>query len=329
MSRRNRIAAGVARGRGDTLLYDLKGFLMGKASNRSAVYLFTGRYYDDNGGNRITAVGAGGEVYAYGGNDDVTVGSFKVDVYHTDGDLTVKGVSGYTGIHKTGNGGLSFTGAAGVAAIDHTGETGNLNYSGAAGYNKLVRKGLSGDTRFRGAGGYNQLWHETNRGNLDFAGAGAGNDINRTWFNRYQDSQGNVIFNGAGVANSINSRVERGNVTFNGAGADNHIVRKGKEGNIILRGAGASNRIERVYQNKDEYEQTRGDITFEGVGGYNQLYSDVAHGNINFSGAGAYNVITRIDANSDFDGETLEFAKAEEIVLTTATMGGRGIEESQ
>ncbi|AXG41947.1 MULTISPECIES: MARTX multifunctional-autoprocessing repeats-in-toxin holotoxin RtxA [Photorhabdus] len=302
---------------------------MGKASNRSAVYLFTGRYYDDNGGNRITAVGAGGEVYAYGGNDDVTVGSFKVDVYHTDGDLTVKGVSGYTGIHKTGNGGLSFTGAAGVAAIDHTGETGNLNYSGAAGYNKLVRKGLSGDTRFRGAGGYNQLWHETNRGNLDFAGAGAGNDINRTWFNRYQDSQGNVIFNGAGAANSINSRVERGNVTFNGAGADNHIVRKGKEGNIILRGAGVSNRIERVYQNKDEYEQTRGDITFEGVGGYNQLYSDVAHGNINFSGAGAYNVITRIDANSDFDGETLEFAKAEEIVLTTATMGGRGIQESQ
>ncbi|AXG46537.1 MARTX multifunctional-autoprocessing repeats-in-toxin holotoxin RtxA [Photorhabdus laumondii subsp. laumondii] len=302
---------------------------MGKSSNRSAVYLFTGRYYDDNDGNSITAIGIGGEVYAYGGNDDVTVGSFKVDVYHTDGDLTVKGVSGYTGIHKTGNGGLSFTGAAGVAAIDHTGETGNLNYSGAAGYNKLVRKGLSGDTRFRGAGGYNQLWHETNRGDLDFAGAGAGNDIDRTWFNRYQDSQGNVTFNGTGAANNISSRVEHGNVTFNGAGADNHIVRKGKEGNIILRGAGASNRIERVYQNKDEYEQTRGDITFEGVGGYSQLYSDVAYGNINFSGAGAYNVITRIDANSDFDDETLEFAKAKEVVLTTATMEGSWIRESQ
>ncbi|KMW72892.1 RTX toxin [Photorhabdus luminescens subsp. luminescens] len=302
---------------------------MGKSSNRSTEYFFTGKYYDDNDGNSITAIGVGGEVYAYGGNDDVTVGSVKVDVYHTDGDLSVKGASGYAGISKTGNGSLSFSGAAGAAIINHTGKTGNLNYSGAAGYNKLVRKGLSGDTNFKGAGGYNKLWHETNRGNLDFAGAGAYNDIDHTWLNRYQDSQGNVTFNGAGAANSISSRVESGNVTFNGAGADNHIVRKGKEGNIILRGAGASNRIERVRQNKDEYEQTRGDITFEGTGGYNKLHSDVAHGNINFSGAGAYNEITRIDANSDFDGKTLEFAKAEEIVLTTATMGGSWIQESQ
>ncbi|MCC8464666.1 MARTX multifunctional-autoprocessing repeats-in-toxin holotoxin RtxA [Photorhabdus bodei] len=302
---------------------------MGKSSNRSTEYFFTGKYYDDNDGNSITAIGVGGEVYAYGGNDDVTVGSLKVDVYHTDGDLAVKGASGYTGISKTGNGGLSFAGAAGAAFINHTGDTGNLNYSGAAGYNKLVRKGLSGDTNFKGAGGYNKLWHETNRGNLDFAGAGAYNDIDHTWFNCYQDSQGNVTFNGAGAANSISSRVESGNVTFNGAGADNHIVRKGKEGNIILRGGGASNRIGRVRQNKDEYERTRGDIIFEGAGGYNKLYSDVAHGNINFSGTGAYNEITRIGMNSDSDGETLEFAKAKEIVLTTATMGGSWIQESQ
>ncbi|MCW7547488.1 MARTX multifunctional-autoprocessing repeats-in-toxin holotoxin RtxA [Photorhabdus sp. APURE] len=302
---------------------------MGKSSNRSTEYFFTGKYYDDNDGNSITAIGVGGEVYAYGGNDDVTVGSVKVDVYHTDGDLSVKGASGYAGISKTGNGSLSFAGAAGAVIINHTGNTGNLNYSGAAGYNKLVRKGLSGDTSFKGAGGYNKLWHETNRGDLDFAGAGAYNDIDRTWLNRYQDSQGNVTFNGAGAANSISSRVETGNVTFNGAGADNHIIRKGKDGNIILRGAGASNRIERVRQNKDSYEQTRGDITFEGVGGYNKLYSEVAHGNINFSGAGAYNEITRVGVNSDFYGETLEFAKAEEIVLTTATMGGSWIRESQ
>ncbi|MGV8003181.1 MARTX multifunctional-autoprocessing repeats-in-toxin holotoxin RtxA [Photorhabdus temperata subsp. temperata] len=302
---------------------------MGKSSNRSTEYFFTGKYYDDNDGNSITAIGVGGEVYAYGGNDDVTVGSLKVDVYHTDGDLAVKGASGYAGVSKTGNGSLSFAGAAGAAFINHTGDTGNLNYSGAAGYNKLVRKGLSGDTNFKGAGGYNKLWHETNWGNLDFAGAGAYNDIDHTWFNRYQDSQGNVTFNGAGAANSINSRVESGNVTFNGAGADNHIVRKGKEGNIILRSAGASNRIERVRQNKDRYEQTRGDITFEGAGGYNKFYSDVAHGNINFSGVGAYNEITRIDANSNFDDETLEFAKAKEIVLITATMGGSWIQGSQ
>ncbi|ETS29260.1 RtxA repeat/Peptidase C80 family [Photorhabdus khanii NC19] len=302
---------------------------MGKSSNRSTEYFFTGKYYDDNDGNDITAIGVGGEVYAYGGNDDVTVGSFKVDVYHTDGDLSVKGASGYTGISKTGNGGLSFAGAAGAAFINHTGDTGNLNYSGAAGYNKLVRKGLSGDTNFKGAGGYNKLWHETNRGDLYFAGAGAVNHIDRTWFDRYQGSRGNVTFNGAGAANSISSRVESGNITFNGAGADNHIVLKGKEGNIILRGAGASNRIERIRQNRDGYEQTRGDITFEGVGGYNKLYSDVAHGNINLSGAGAYNEITRVGTNSDFYGETLEFAKSEEIVLTTATMGGSWIQESR
>ncbi|WP_350304919.1 MARTX multifunctional-autoprocessing repeats-in-toxin holotoxin RtxA [Photorhabdus viridis] len=301
---------------------------MGKSSNRSTEYFFTGKYYDDNDGNNITAIGVGGDVYAYGGNDDVTVGSFKVDVYHTDGDLSVKGASGYTGIRKTGNGSLSFAGAAGAAFIDHTGEKGNLNYSGAAGYNKLVRKGLSGDTSFKGAGGYNKLWHEANRGDLDFAGVGAYNNIDHTWFNHYQGSQGNVTFNGAGAANSISSRVESGNVTFSGAGADNYIIRKGKEGNIILRGAGASNRIERVRQNKDGYEQTRGDITFEGVGGYNKLYSDVAHGNINFSGGGAYNEITRLGTNSDFYGETLEFAKVEEIVLTKATMGGSWIQES-
>ncbi|WP_445494564.1 MARTX multifunctional-autoprocessing repeats-in-toxin holotoxin RtxA [Photorhabdus sp. SF281] len=302
---------------------------MGKSSDRSTEYFFTGKYYDDNDGNRITAIGVGGEVYAYGGDDDVIVGSFKVDVYHTDGDLSVKGASGYTGIRKTGNGGLSFAGAAGVAFIDHTGEKGNLNYSGAAGYNKLVRRGLSGDTSFKGAGGYNKLWHEANRGDLDFAGVGAYNDIDRTWFNHYQGSQGNVTFSGAGAANSISSRVESGNVTFNGAGADNHIIRKGKEGYIILRGAGASNRIERVRQNKDGYEQTRGDITFEGVGGYNKLYSDVAHGNINFSGGGAYNEITRVGTNSDFYGVTLEFAKVEEIALTKAMMGGSWIPESQ
>ncbi|OHV55592.1 peptidase C80 [Photorhabdus temperata] len=297
---------------------------MGKSSNRSTEYFFTGKYYDDNDGNDITAIGVGGEVYAYSGDDNVTVGSFKVDVYHTEGELSVKGASGYAGICKTGNGGLSFAGASGAAFIDHNGETGDLYYSGAAGYNKLVRKGLSGDTSFKGAGGYNELWHETDRGNLYFIGAGAANDIDRTWFNRYQGTQGDVTFNGAGAANSINSRMESGDITFHGAGADNHIVRKGREGNIILRGAGASNRIERIRHSEDVYEQTRGDITFEGAGGYNKLYSDIAHSNINFSGAGAYNKITRTGAENE-----IEFAQAKDIVMTSATMEGRWIEQPQ
>ncbi|KOY63113.1 peptidase C80 [Photorhabdus heterorhabditis] len=297
---------------------------MGKSSNRSTEYFFTGKYYDDNNGNSITAIGVGGEVYAYGGDDDVIVGSLKVDVYHTNGELSVKGASGYTGIRKTGNGGLSFAGAAGTAFIDHTGETGNLYYSGAAGYNKLVRKGLSGDTSFKGAGGYNQLWHETNQGDLYFAGAGVANEIDRTWFNRYQGTQGDVTFNGAGAANNISSRVESGDITLNGIGADNHIVRRGRKGNIILRGAGASNRIERIRHSEDVYEQTQGDITLEGAGGYNKLYSDIAHGNIYFTGAGAYNKITRTGVKNE-----IEFARAKDIIMTSATVEGRWIEQSQ
>ncbi|NHB93941.1 MARTX multifunctional-autoprocessing repeats-in-toxin holotoxin RtxA [Photorhabdus cinerea] len=297
---------------------------MGKSSNRSTEYFFTGKYYDDNNGNSITAIGVGGEVYAYGGDDDVIVGSLKVDVYHTNGELSVKGASGYTGIRKTGNGGLSFAGAAGAAFIDHIGETGNLYYSGVAGYNKLARKGLSGDTSFKGAGGYNQLWHETDQGNVYFVGAGAANEIDRTWFNHYQGTQGDVTFNGAGAANSIDSRVESGDITLNGIGADNHIVRKGREGNITLNGAGASNRIERIRHSEDVYEQTQGNITFEGAGGYNKLYSDVAQGNIHFTGAGAYNEITRTGVKNE-----IEFAQAKDIIMTSATVEGRWIEQSQ
>ncbi|MCK3668324.1 MARTX multifunctional-autoprocessing repeats-in-toxin holotoxin RtxA [Photorhabdus noenieputensis] len=297
---------------------------MGKSSNRSTEYFFTGKYYDDNGGNNITAIGVGGEVYAYGGDDDVTVGSLKVDVYHTNGELSIKGASGYTGIRKTGNGGLSFSGASGTAFIDHIGETGNLYYSGAAGYNKLTRKGLSGDTNFKGAGGYNKLWHETDQGNVYFAGAGAANEIDRTWYNHYEGTQGDVTFNGAGAANSIDSRIESGDVILNGVGADNHIVRKGREGNIILSGAGAANRIERIRHSEDEYGQTQGDITFEGAGGYNKLYSDVAHGNIHFTGAGTYNEITRAGARNE-----IEFAQAKDIVMISATMEGRWIQQSQ
>ncbi|MDE9448203.1 hypothetical protein KKJ04_22555, partial [Xenorhabdus bovienii] len=88
-----------------------------------------------------------------------------------------------------------------------------------------------------------------------------------------------------------------------------------------LHGAGASNRIERLRESKDKYEQTRGNIEFEGAGGYNKIYSDIAHGNISFSGAGGYNEISRIGEESDSYDKALEYAKAKEIVLTTAKMG--------
>ncbi|ELK8308046.1 TPA: MARTX multifunctional-autoprocessing repeats-in-toxin holotoxin RtxA [Vibrio vulnificus] len=317
---------------------------MGKPFWRSVEYFFTGNYSADDGNNSIVAIGFGGEIHAYGGDDHVTVGSIGATVYtgsgndtvvggsaylrveDTTGHLSVKGAAGYADINKSGDGNVSFAGAAGGVSIDHLGNHGDVSYGGAAAYNGITRKGLSGNVTFKGAGGYNALWHETNQGNLSFAGAGAGNKLDRTWFNRYQGSRGDVTFDGAGAANSISSRVETGNITFRGAGADNHLVRKGKVGDITLQGAGASNRIERTRQAEDVYAQTRGNIRFEGVGGYNSLYSDVAHGDIHFSGGGAYNTIIRKGSGSSFDAQGMEYAKAEDIVLTAAQMHGLSID---
>ncbi|EJE8556304.1 MARTX multifunctional-autoprocessing repeats-in-toxin holotoxin RtxA [Vibrio vulnificus] len=317
---------------------------MGKPFWRSVEYFFTGNYSADDGNNSIVAIGFGGEIHAYGGDDHVTVGSIGATVYtgsgndtvvggsaylrveDTTGHLSVKGAAGYADINKSGDGNVSFAGAAGGVSIDHLGNHGDVSYGGAAAYNGITRKGFSGNVTFKGAGGYNALWHETNQGNLSFAGAGAGNKLDRTWFNRYQGSRGDVTFDGAGAANSISSRVETGNITFRGAGADNHLVRKGKVGDITLQGAGASNRIERTRQAEDVYAQTRGNIRFEGVGGYNSLYSDVAHGDIHFSGGGAYNTITRKGSGSSFDAQGMEYAKAEDIVLTSAQMHGLSID---
>ncbi|TNH43032.1 MARTX multifunctional-autoprocessing repeats-in-toxin holotoxin RtxA [Photorhabdus luminescens] len=320
---------------------------MGKSSNRSTEYFFTGKYYDDDDGNNIVAIGVGGVIYAKGGDDRITLGSIGATVYadsgnkvvnggagylkivDKEGNLSVHGAAGYSGIDKSGNGDISFAGAAGGVSIDHRGSHGNLNFSGAAAYNGLSRKGQSGKVTFDGVGGYNELWHETNQGNLNFVGAGAGNKIDRTWHDHYEKSHGDVKFEGGGAANSISSRVESGNINFTGAGVDNHIIRKGKEGNIILHGAGASNRIERLRQSQDQYGQTHGNIEFDGAGGYNRIYSDVAHGDITFDGAGAYNEIARIGVDSGSRDGALEYAKAEEIVLTTATIGGKWLQQSQ
>ncbi len=316
---------------------------MGKPFWRSVEYFFTGNYSADDGNNNIVAIGFGGQIHAYGGDDHVTVGSIGATVYtgsgndtvvggsaylkveDSTGHLIVKGAAGYADINKSGDGNVSFAGAAGGVSIDHLGNHGDVSYGGAAAYNGITRKGLSGNVTFAGAGGYNALWHETNQGNLSFTGAGAGNKLDRTWSNRYQGSHGDVTFDGAGAANSISSHVETGNITFRGAGADNHLVRKGKVGDITLQGAGASNRIERTHQAEDVYTQTRGNIRFEGVGGYNSLYSDVAHGDIHFSGGGAYNTIIRKGSGNDFAKEGMTNAKADEIVLTKAVMSGSWI----
>ncbi|GLT19406.1 hypothetical protein GCM10007938_31880 [Vibrio zhanjiangensis] len=319
---------------------------MGKPFWRSVEYFFSGNYSADEGNNNIVAIGFGGKIHALGGDDHITVGSVDAIVYtasgndtvvggsavlrveDTTGQLFVKGSAGYANIDKNGDGHVSFSGAAGAVSIDHLGHHGNVSYDGTAAYNGVKRKGVSGNVSYKGVGGYNALWHETNQGNLSFTGAGAGNKLDRTWFNQYKGSRGDVTFDGAGAANSISSRVESGSIIFRGAGADNHIIRKGKQGDITLQGAGTSNRIERTRQVDDIYIATHGNIRFEGMGAYNSIYSDVANGDIHFSGGGAYNTITRKGSGSGFDTQGVEYARAEDIVLTSGQMHGTSIDHN-
>lgn len=318
---------------------------MGKSVWRSIEYFFTGNYTADDGNNDIDAYGLGGVIHAYGGDDTIRVGSIGATVYtgtgndsvyggaaylkvvDDSGNLTVKGAAGYADISKSQSGNVRFAGASGATNIDHQGRDGDIRYQGAALANFLTRKGISGNVSFEGAGGYNKLWHQTDRGDLSYSGAGAANKLDRTWHSQYQGSQGNIHFSGAGAANIISSQVESGNVTLNGAGAYNKVFRKGREGDVNFNGAGGWNELSRLRNEQDEYLQTRGDIRFNGAGGYNRLLSDVAEGNIHFKGAGGYNHLSRKGADSD--SSPFAGARADEIALTTATMGGSWINQSQ
>ncbi|EIS3743241.1 MARTX multifunctional-autoprocessing repeats-in-toxin holotoxin RtxA [Aeromonas hydrophila] len=318
---------------------------MGKSVWRSIEYFFTGNYTADDGNNDIDAYGLGGVIHAYGGDDTIRVGSIGATVYtgtgndsvyggaaylkvvDDSGNLTVKGAAGYADISKSQSGNVHFAGASGATSIDHQGRDGDIRYQGAALANFLIRKGISGNVSFEGAGGYNKLWHQTDRGDLSYSGAGAANKLDRTWHSQYQGSQGNIHFSGAGAANIISSQVESGNVTLNGAGAYNKVFRKGREGDVNFNGAGGWNELSRLRNEQDEYLQTRGDIRFNGAGGYNRLLSDVAEGNIHFKGAGGYNHLSR--KGSDSDSSPFAGARADEIALTTATMGGSWINQSQ
>lgn len=141
------------------------------------------------------------------------------------------------------------------------------------------------------------------------------------------DTTGNLtVKGGAGYAEI--DKNESGNIGFSGVAGGVSITHTGKVGDITYSGGAAYNRIERIRQATDTYSETRGNIRFEGVGGYNRIYSDVAHGNINFTGGGAYNEIIRKGAANDFSSEGMEYAKAEEVVLTTATMSGAWIGNS-
>ncbi len=87
------------------------------------------------------------------GNDTVVGGSAYLKVEDSTGHLIVKGAAGYADINKSGDGNVSFAGAAGGVSIDHLGNHGDVSYGGAAAYNGITRKGLSGNVTFAGAGG--------------------------------------------------------------------------------------------------------------------------------------------------------------------------------
>ena len=317
---------------------------MGKSVWRSVEYFFTGNYVADDDDNTINAIGFGGVIHAYGGNDRITVGSIGATVYTGTGDdivnagaaylkvvddggaLTVRGAAGYAAIEKTQSGNIDFSGLSGAVSILHDGQSGDIYYQGAALANLLARRGVSGSVFFSGAGGYNQISHHADNGVLRFNGAGAANQLERIWFQRYQGSSGDIFFIGAGAANIITSRVESGNVNLHGAGAYNCVLRQGRDGDIDFRGLGGWNELSRLCHDEDDFQRTSGDIYFSGVGGYNRIVSDVANGNIYFQGAGGFNHIARRGADV---GNPLIFVGAESIRLISGTLGGEWVNQER
>ncbi|MDX7987768.1 MARTX multifunctional-autoprocessing repeats-in-toxin holotoxin RtxA [Xenorhabdus sp. 12] len=221
---------------------------MGKPFWRSVEYFFTGNYSADDDDNNIVAIGFGGQIHAYGGNDHITLGSIGASVYtgtgndtvvggaaylkvnDSSGDLTVKGAAGYAEIYKEGDGDIAFAGAAGGAVIQHDGNTGNLSYSGAAAYNNLSRRGNLGDMTFTGAGGYNNLYSDVAHGNINFTGAGGYNQITR--------KGGNDDFSGEGIAYANAEEIVLTKATMGGSWIQNSQkvvgVKSTREANTYL-----------------------------------------------------------------------------------------------
>ncbi len=317
---------------------------MGKSVWRSVEYFFTGNYVADDDDNKINAIGFGGVIHAYGGNDQITVGSIGATVYTGTGDdivnagaaylkvvddsgvLAVRGAAGYAEIEKSQPGNIDFSGLSGAVTIRHDGHDGDIHYQGAALANLLARRGFSGSVIFSGAGGYNQISHHTDNGDLRFNGAGAANQLERRWFQRYQGSSGDIFFTGAGAANIITSTVESGRVNLHGAGAYNRVLRQGREGDIDFRGMGGWNELSRLCHDDDVFQRTHGDIHFSGAGGYNRIISDVANGNIHFKGGGGFNHITRRGGEA---GNPLASARADTIRLISGTLGGEWVNQQK
>ncbi|MBD2813618.1 MARTX multifunctional-autoprocessing repeats-in-toxin holotoxin RtxA [Xenorhabdus sp. Flor] len=336
---------------------------MGKSSNRSAEYFFTGRYEDDNDGNTIHAIGVGGVINAYGGNDYIVVGSIGatinttwghdtivggagyLNVNDTSGSLTVKGGSGYTAINKTHNGTIEFAGAAGGLEINHMGENGAINYSGISGYNGITRKGVQGDILFKGAGGYNNLYSDVEKGDIHFVGAGGYNKIVR----KGSDND----FSGEGIEYSAAAEIVLKNATMNGSwiGSDHQVsgLKSTREPNTYLF-AFADNTYTKINKVQLRNDPVTGKLIYHSTSWYkegNHLKElekqdiSVQGGFVDVNTDGAYTlsnlvvehqkpVTIQAVAQKLTENEWMNYANgiqvnASEIILSDAKMGGYAI----
>ncbi|PHM29881.1 MARTX multifunctional-autoprocessing repeats-in-toxin holotoxin RtxA [Xenorhabdus budapestensis] len=191
------------------------------------------------------------------------------------------------------------------------------NYSADDGDNNIVAIGFGGQIQAYGGNDHITLG---SIGAVVYTGSGHDTVVGGAAYLKVNDTTGNLNVKGAAGYAEINKEKE-GTITFSGATGGAAIQHNGHSGNVHYSGIAAYNDLYR--------RGNSGDITFKGLGGYNHLYSDVTHGNIHFIGGGGYNQITRKGLADCFSGEGIVYAKAEEIVLTTAMMGGSWIEESQ
>ncbi|PHM55835.1 MARTX multifunctional-autoprocessing repeats-in-toxin holotoxin RtxA [Xenorhabdus sp. KK7.4] len=191
------------------------------------------------------------------------------------------------------------------------------NYTADDGDNNIVAIGFGGQIHAYGGNDHIAL------GSIAASVyTGSGNDtvVGGSAYLKISDTSGNLNVTGASGYAEIEKEGE-GNIVFSGAAGGAVIQHNGRSGHLNYSGAGAYNSLNRHGEN--------GNITFSGAGGYNHFYSDVTHGNIHFMGAGGYNQITRKGTDDNFGGEGMAYAKAEEMVLMSATLAGNWIQNHQ
>ena len=197
-------------------LTDMAGFI------QSVNFLFTGNYYADDGDNSIVAIGFGGTVRTYGGNDTVDTASFYTKVVDTWGNLTLRGLTGGVEVQKSGNGNVYMAVMAINAYVDHWGDLGDVVFYGGALCSTIYRSGYWGSVTFYGVTGLNRIYLNTDHGDIHLGAVGFSNVISR------YGRTGNVTALGAGGVNVINMHVDLGDLNVCLFGGANVITRSGR-----------------------------------------------------------------------------------------------------